>query len=62
MMRRIRNDGWRGGRLQFKEGVHEPYEKVTAEQKPDGDKGVSHADVWERGGTAGRRNSTCKRP
>lgn len=23
----------------------EPYEKVTAEQKPDGDKGVCHADV-----------------
>ena len=31
----------------FREGVHdEPYEKVTAEQKPDGDKGASHADVW----------------
>ena len=31
----------------FREGVHnEPYEKVTAEQKADGDKGASHADGW----------------
>ena len=47
----------------FRQGVHdEPYEKVTAEQKPDGNKGVSHADVWGAGGIAGRRNSMCKGP
>ena len=70
MMKGIRNDGWRGGRLgfreadcSFREGVHdEPYEKVTAEQKPDRDKGASHADVWGVGRHCRQKEQHVQRP
>ena len=55
-------DGEEAG-CSFREGVHdEPYEKVTAEQKPDGDRALAMQKSGEREGTAGRRNSTCKGP
>lgn len=47
-------DGEEAG-CSFREGVHdEPYEKVTAEQKPDGDKRVFAMQTsGGGGGTAG---------
>ena len=55
--------GFREADCSFREGVHdEPYEKVTAEQKPDGDKGASHADVWGVGRHCRQKEQHVQRP